>query len=94
MPNKNYIAGRTLEYQVMDSYRKRGWLVFRSAGSHGPADVIAVEPKEKVIHFIQCKRFKSKADNEFVKLPIPHVLSALKVWVTKEKRKKMKWELV
>lgn len=39
----------------MQWYEKRGWFVMRSAGSHGMADLIAINPNTKIIHLIQCK---------------------------------------
>ena len=43
MPNRNYLKGRRAEYALMARLRKAGWpYVMRTAGSHGPADVIAV----------------------------------------------------
>jgi hypothetical protein len=36
--------GRDFERAVMAYLRAAGWLVIRAAGSHGPADLIAVEP--------------------------------------------------
>jgi Holliday junction resolvase len=55
MPNKNYIKGRRKEYALKKLYEAKGWIVIRSAGSHSFADLIAIEPYEKVIRFIQVK---------------------------------------
>lgn len=41
MPNKNYINGVALERSVMDELEARDYHCFRSAGSHGLADVTA-----------------------------------------------------
>jgi hypothetical protein len=43
MPNKNYINGRRFEYKVRDAYKALGYVALRSAGSHSPYDVIALE---------------------------------------------------
>ena len=44
MPNKNYITGRRFEYKVRDEWRAKGYVALRSAGSHSPYDVIALQP--------------------------------------------------
>jgi Holliday junction resolvase len=41
MPNKNYVNGRAFEYRIKKEYEAMGYLVFRTAGSHSPADLIA-----------------------------------------------------
>lgn len=51
--NKNYVKGRKKEYKIKRQLEMQGWLVLRSAGSHGFADLIAV--KEDKVRFIQCK---------------------------------------
>lgn len=58
MPNSNYLRGRRLEYRVMARLRGDGYEVFRTAGSHGKVDVIAVD--SHLTRFIQCKRFKTR----------------------------------
>lgn len=41
-PAARYSAGRALEYRVRDILVASGYLVFRSAGSHSVADLIAL----------------------------------------------------
>ena len=41
MPNKNYISGRRLEYEVIKMLRNSGMEATRTAGSHGWVDVVA-----------------------------------------------------
>jgi hypothetical protein len=41
MVNKNYQKGRSKEYKSMKILRDAGYICFRSAGSHGPFDIIA-----------------------------------------------------
>jgi Holliday junction resolvase len=55
MPNKNYIAGRRKEYQVMNQEKKAGNIVLRSAGSHSCIDVVSIDVESRVIKLIQCK---------------------------------------
>jgi len=38
----NYIRGRNFEYRVKKLLEKKGYIVFRTAGSHGLFDLIAV----------------------------------------------------
>ena len=37
-----YARGAARERQVVELFQSRGWFAARSAGSHGPADVIAL----------------------------------------------------
>ncbi len=55
MPNKNYVKGRKYEYDIVHLMRDKGYLAFRSAGSHSPVDVVAIDGKNKIIKLIQCK---------------------------------------
>ena len=55
MSNPKYIKGRAREYAIMHNYKRRGWIVLRSAGSHSPFDVVAVNKEKKQITFIQSK---------------------------------------
>jgi hypothetical protein len=54
-PNRNYIAGRAFEYKIMAQWKAKDNIVMRTAGSHGPFDVIAIDPGH-VCTLIQCKR--------------------------------------
>ena len=45
MPNRNYTAGRALEYKVIKDLRSKGLEGLRTAGSHGVADIVAYHPK-------------------------------------------------
>lgn len=65
MANKKYIQGRGFEYRVRNYLTAQGWVVFRSAGSHSPADLIAIRPR--TVWLVQCKGGKasiSRADKE------------------------------
>ena len=56
MPNQNYIKGRRKEYSIRSGLIKEGWdIVQRTAGSHSPIDLIAINIKERKIRLIQCK---------------------------------------
>jgi hypothetical protein len=43
MPNTRYRAGRDLEYAAKNDLEVNGYITFRTAGSHGAADVIALK---------------------------------------------------
>ena len=58
MPNKNYISGRRFEYRVKKHLENKGWVVFRTAGSHSPVDLIAFRKGLKPC-LIQCKYGKN-----------------------------------
>lgn len=40
MPNKNYLSGRRLEYEIVNMARKQGDQATRTAGSHGWIDIV------------------------------------------------------
>ena len=54
------ITGQDYERELKENLTKEGWLVFRSAGSHG-ADLIALKPTEHRI--IEVKSTKEKQYN-------------------------------
>jgi len=63
-----YRKGRRFEYEVKKRLEAQGFLVFRTAGSHGAADLICVPepdhnavPRPRLIRFIQCKAGKPTA---------------------------------
>jgi len=62
MPNKNYVKGANFERQVKKQYEEIGYLVVRTAGSHGVADLVAFPPLRNVKEWnpilIQCKNTK------------------------------------
>ena len=56
MPNKNYLKGRRKEYKIANKFKERGFdIAQRTAGSHSPFDVIAINTETKQILLIQCK---------------------------------------
>ena len=57
--SNNYIIGRMFEYRVKKQLEKHGYVVFRTAGSHSPADLVAL--KRGVVVLVQCKYRKGGA---------------------------------
>lgn len=69
--NKHYKVGRSLEYAVKKALEQDGYTVFRSAGSHSQADLIAIRPDEWLqpndssitkypfVQLVQCKRHRN-----------------------------------
>ena len=56
MPNKNYEKGRRKEYKICSLLKEKGFdIVQRTAGSHSPFDIIAIDLKKKEIKLVQCK---------------------------------------
>jgi Holliday junction resolvase len=56
MPNSNYIKGRKKEYKIIHQLKLKGYdIAQRTAGSHSPFDIIAIDIKDKTIRLIQCK---------------------------------------
>lgn len=43
MKTTNYIKGRRREYMLVKYFKDKGYLAIRTAGSHSPFDVIAVD---------------------------------------------------
>ena len=66
MPNHNYESGRRQEYQVRNKWRELGYMVLRTAGSHGPFDLVAIHPQRDEILLIQVKRVGGPKDAERV----------------------------
>ena len=61
MPNRNYEAGRRLEYLVINTLKANlpgNCNVYRTAGSHSEADVIVIQKRRAVT--IQCKSKKAR----------------------------------
>lgn len=51
-----YKRGRDKEYRIIKRLKNEGWdIVLRSAGSHSPIDIIAIDTDSKVIKLIQSK---------------------------------------
>lgn len=67
MPNKNYLRGRRLEWQVKKDLEDKGWLAVRTAGSHGHWDVIAF--KDDDIHDISVKLIQCKVTTHIEQIP-------------------------
>lgn len=59
MPNKNYQSGRRFEYERKAAYEKVGWTVLRTAGSHGPWDLVCTRRPVDPVLLVQCKYTKS-----------------------------------
>ena len=55
MVNKNYKKGANYERKIVNEARRKGFLAFRSAGSHSPVDVVVVNHKTGSLRLIQCK---------------------------------------
>lgn len=86
--NRNYRRGRAYEYRVIRMLENTGFTAFRSAGSHGCADVIAVNRQQ--IRFVQVKcgeRLASPLEREtFKALPLP-ANATREIWHFKQARK-------
>ena len=56
MTNLNYRRGRRKEYRIVKQLREEGYdIVQRSAGSHSPIDVWAIDIVNKIILLVQVK---------------------------------------
>lgn len=54
----NYQRGVLVEHKAAQELEALGYLVIRAAGSHGPADLVAIGPAG--VRLVQCKRTKAK----------------------------------
>jgi|TARA_R100000501_G_C2618740_1_gene112203 Holliday junction resolvase len=56
MGNPNYVKGRRKEYKIRKELLNNGYdIAQRSAGSHSPIDVFAINKKRNTILLIQAK---------------------------------------
>jgi len=55
MARTNYQKGADKERRIVLALKSKGFLSFRSAGSHSPIDVFAINPFSKEIKLIQAK---------------------------------------
>ena len=62
--NKNYLRGVRLEREVVDIFKKAGYIAQRTAGSHSEFDVVLIKKKKDergdfdricFVAFVQCK---------------------------------------
>ena len=66
MDTKIYKRGARKEYKIIQDLKKAGWdIAQRSAGSHSPIDIFAINRKTNEIKFIQSKRILSKKMKDF-----------------------------
>jgi Holliday junction resolvase len=57
MANRNYERGVRWERELKAKWEEKGYTVVRTAGSHGPWDLVAIHP-ERPVELIQCKVLK------------------------------------
>jgi Holliday junction resolvase len=91
----NYAAGSRLEYRAMELLRRRAWFVVRSAGSHGPADLVALSPTDGHAILVQCKTGSLKHEdwNGLRALAIRyHATPLVAAW--NETRRKVLWLII
>lgn len=79
MSNPRYLAGRRFEYKIKKILESMNFTCFRTAGSHGCVDIIAVNSVS--VRMIQCKYVKdaekktkailNQCRNEFNKYNLP-----------------------
>ena len=79
--NRNYHRGRQKEYELKERLEGDGYIVFRTSGSHGIADLIAVKPRTDgnadlfpEVHFIQIKSSIHFRVEKMVKKFIDHLV--------------------
>lgn len=73
MTNRNYVNGSNFERKVKKEWEELGYLCFRTAGSHGQADIIAIDEPNGVTEngvtcLIQCKISNKISKEEILNL--------------------------
>lgn len=63
MSNPNYVKGRNFEYKVAAWFRRRGYVVQRSAGSQTISDLVALKKNQTPLS-IQCKKGNATMSRE------------------------------
>ena len=91
-----YRRGVRLEYLARDELQRQGYVVVRSAGSHGPIDLVALTDHEVLI--IQVKKFGQPARSALRKLlavPGPNAVRR-QVWLYQpaRSRRAARWHVV
>lgn len=79
--NRNYLNGRYKEYKIIKELKNEGWdIAQRSAGSHSPIDIFAINKKLRVIKFIQSKpdNFSNK-EKEKINLELNYLNNMFRV---------------
>ena len=91
-----YQRGARLEYRARDVLRQQGYVVVRSAGSHGPADLIALNRRE--ILLVQVKHAGQPlrpALNALASLPTPpHTRKQVWVYEPARGHTKARWRVI
>ena len=91
-----YQRGVRLEYRARDVLRTQGYVVVRSAGSHGPADLIALNRREVLL--VQVKHAGQPlrlALNALASLPAPsHTRKQVWVYEPARGRTAAHWRII
>ncbi|HXW37728.1 MAG TPA: restriction endonuclease [Nitrososphaerales archaeon] len=88
MVNQRYQRGRSREYKAMTMLRSDGWLVSRSAASHGAVDVFAA--KDGRVLLVQVKSGRARVTKEELQELVlwgKHANGTAEVWHFKGKGK-------
>lgn len=98
MPNKNYRRGVAIERKAKAELELDGYTVVRTAGSHGPWDLVAVkEGSQEPVRCIQVKRTGSplgakRLKNKWIPYVAPTAYTCYKheLWIWVDRKG---WEL-
>lgn len=79
--NRNYLRGRQKEYSLRERLEKEGYIVLRTRGSHGFADLVAIKPRTDgdadlfpEVRLIQVKSSVKFAKERLVQKTMNHLL--------------------
>ena len=88
----HYSKGRQFEYRCIKELRGQGWTCFRQAGSHTPADIIAMKAGE--IRLVQCQTdpyFAPAKKQALIELARENNCQA---WLAYRENRKVVWEQI
>lgn len=93
--NKNYRSGYRFELRVKKYLEARDYICFRSAGSHSPADIIALKtvPTGTLVYLIQCKHGTGRISNEELMkfAEIPNMWNVVSVLCKNNKKRRLQF---
>ena len=74
MPNKNYLAGRRMEWGLVKEMEVKGLKAMRTAGSHGEADIVVYQPGLVTFGGLTARELVEKVLEGWMRLPESKVI--------------------
>jgi len=100
----HYKKGRRYEYYWKNKLEKQGYIILRTAGSHGFADLIAISPEKEEVLFIQIKTFRKNITPKQIQSLFKKEIKKIPSWIAgknwyalivgHKKNKKFQWQIL